>query len=57
MNDKLYNVGTYIRLSRENTAYADGDSMSIENQQAIPPGLHILVHSRIASVFSSSDGR
>ena len=35
MSDKLYNVGTYIRLSRENTAYADGDSMSIENQQAM----------------------
>ena len=35
MSDKLYNVGIYIRLSRENTAYADGDSMSIENQQSI----------------------
>lgn len=35
MTDKLYNVGMYIRLSRENTAYTGEDSMSIENQQAI----------------------
>ena len=32
---KLYNVGMYIRLSRESTAYIDKDSMSIENQQAM----------------------
>lgn len=35
MSEKLYNVGMYVRLSRENTTYADGDSMSIENQQAM----------------------
>ena len=35
MSDKLYNVGNYIRLSRENTAYLGEDSMSIENQQAM----------------------
>lgn len=35
MSGKLYNVGMYIRLSRENTAYAGEDSMSIENQRAI----------------------
>jgi len=32
---KLYNVGMYIRLSRESTAYTDKDSMSIENQQTM----------------------
>jgi len=32
---KLYNVGMYIRLSRESTAYIDKDSMSIENQQTM----------------------
>ena len=32
---KLYNVGVYIRLSRENTAYVGEDSLSIENQQAM----------------------
>jgi len=35
MSEKLYNVGMYIRLSRENTAYSGEDSMSIENQQAM----------------------
>ena len=35
MSRKLYNVGTYIRLSRENTAYVGEDSLSIENQQAM----------------------
>lgn len=35
MSEKLYNVGMYVRLSRENTAYANGDSVSIENQQAM----------------------
>jgi len=35
MNDKLYNVGMYIRLSTESTAYRGEESMSIENQQAI----------------------
>lgn len=35
MSDKLYNVGMYIRLSRENTAYTGENSMSIENQRAI----------------------
>ena len=35
MSGKLYNVGMYIRLSRESTAYNDKDSMSIENQQAM----------------------
>jgi len=33
--NKLYNVGMYIRLSRESTAYIDKDSMSIENQQTM----------------------
>ena len=33
--NKLYNVGVYIRLSLENTAYRDKDSLSIENQQAM----------------------
>lgn len=33
--NKLYNVGMYIRLSRESTSYIDKDSMSIENQQAM----------------------
>lgn len=32
MSDRLYNVGAYIRLSIENTAY-DVESSSIENQQ------------------------
>ena len=32
---KLYNVGMYIRLSLENTAYRGKDSESIENQQAL----------------------
>jgi Site-specific recombinases, DNA invertase Pin homologs len=31
--NKLYNVGAYIRLSIENTAYANDDSMSIESQR------------------------
>ena len=35
MSDKLYNVGIYIRLSLENTAYRGEDSLSIENQQAM----------------------
>ena len=35
MSDKLYNVGMYIRLSKESTAYAGENSMSIENQQAM----------------------
>ena len=35
MSAKLYNVGVYIRLSRENTAYIGEDSLSIENQQAM----------------------
>ena len=35
MSEKLYNVGLYIRLSLENTAYRGEDSMSIENQQAM----------------------
>ena len=35
MSTKLYNVGTYIRLSKESTAYVGEDSMSIENQQAM----------------------
>ena len=35
MSNKLYNVGMYIRLSRENTAYNGEDSLSIENQQAM----------------------
>ena len=35
MSGKLYNVGMYIRLSRENTAYRGEDSMSIENQQSM----------------------
>ena len=33
--NKLYNVGVYIRLSRENTAYIGEDSLSIENQQTM----------------------
>ena len=33
--NKLYNVGIYLRLSRENTAYLGADSMSLENQQAM----------------------
>jgi len=32
---KLYNVGTYIRLSRDSAAYREAESMSIENQQAM----------------------
>lgn len=35
MSGKLYNVGIYIRLSHENTAYIGEDSLSIENQQAM----------------------
>lgn len=35
MSIKLYKVGVYIRLSRENTAYIGEDSLSIENQQAM----------------------
>lgn len=35
MSGKLYNVGMYIRLSVENTAYKNKDSGSIENQQAL----------------------
>ena len=35
MSDKLYNVGIYIRLSRDSRAYRDVESMSIENQQAM----------------------
>jgi len=35
MSDKLYNVGVYIRLSRESTAYVGEDSLSIENQQSM----------------------
>jgi DNA invertase Pin-like site-specific DNA recombinase len=31
--NKLYNVGAYIRLSVENTAYDNEESMSIESQQ------------------------
>jgi len=32
---KLYNVGMYIRLSRDSVAYRETESMSIENQQAM----------------------
>ena len=32
---QLYNVGLYIRLSRENTEYAGHDSTSLENQEAM----------------------
>lgn len=35
MSGKLYNVGLYIRLSRENTEYVGNDSMSLENQEAM----------------------
>ena len=35
MTDKLYNVGMYLRLSRENTAYDGHDSMSLDNQEAM----------------------
>ena len=35
MTDRLYNVGMYLRLSRENTAYDGHDSMSLENQEAM----------------------
>lgn len=35
MSEKLYNVGVYIRLSRESTNYRGEDSQSIENQQAM----------------------
>ena len=35
MSDKLYNVGIYIRLSRENTEYIGNDSASLENQEAM----------------------
>ena len=35
MSLKLYNVGVYIRLSRESTAYRETESMSIQNQQAM----------------------
>ena len=35
MNGKIYNVGVYIRLSRESKDYKDGESLSIENQQAM----------------------
>jgi len=35
MSCKLYNVGVYIRLSRDSNAYRDTASMSIENQQAM----------------------
>ncbi|MCL2564301.1 MAG: recombinase family protein [Defluviitaleaceae bacterium] len=35
MSRKLYNVGIYIRLSRDSIAYRDTVSMSIENQQAM----------------------
>jgi len=35
MSDKLYNVGMYIRLSKESTQRAGNDSMSIETQQAM----------------------
>ena len=33
MNDKLYNVGMYLRLSRENTEYDGYESLSLENQE------------------------
>jgi len=33
MSDKLYNVGIYIRLSKENAGRVGNDSMSIETQQ------------------------
>jgi DNA invertase Pin-like site-specific DNA recombinase len=35
MTDKLYNVGMYLRLSRENTEYDGHDSSSLENQEAM----------------------
>jgi DNA invertase Pin-like site-specific DNA recombinase len=35
MNGKLYNVGVYIRLSRESANYRGEESQSIENQQAM----------------------
>jgi DNA invertase Pin-like site-specific DNA recombinase len=35
MSDKLYNVGIYIRLSKEVTRQTRNDSMSIETQQAM----------------------
>jgi len=35
MTNKLYNVGMYLRLSRENTEYAGHDSMSLDNQEAM----------------------
>ena len=35
MSDKLYNVGMYLRLSRENTEYDGHESMSLENQEAM----------------------
>ena len=33
--DKLYNVGMYLRLSRENSDYDGHESMSLENQEAM----------------------
>ena len=33
LNDKLYNVGVYIRLSKENSGRTDNDAVSIETQQ------------------------
>lgn len=33
--NKLYNVGMYIRLSKDSVAYRDTESMSIENQQSM----------------------
>jgi len=35
MTDKLYNVGMYLRLSRENTEYDGYESSSLENQEAM----------------------
>ena len=35
MSDKLYNVGMYIRLSKESASYSGDESQSIENQQTI----------------------
>jgi DNA invertase Pin-like site-specific DNA recombinase len=35
MDSKLYNVGSYLRLSRENTGYVGHESMSLENQEAM----------------------
>jgi len=35
MSDKLYNVGLYLRLSRENTEYTGHESMSLENQESM----------------------